>query len=106
MPLTSDEFRAMALRFAEAVEGSHMDHPDFRGGGRIFASLTSDGERAMVKLPLPLQAEFVKGPSGAFTPASGAWGRAGCTMVDLSIARKADVRRALKAAWQLRMSRT
>jgi len=32
--MTVSEFRKMALSFPEAVEGSHMDHPDFRVGGK------------------------------------------------------------------------
>jgi len=37
--LTGDEFREMGLNLPEADEGSHMDHPDFRVGGKIFATL-------------------------------------------------------------------
>ena len=37
--MTSDEFRKMALEIPTAVERSHMNHPDFRVAGKIFASL-------------------------------------------------------------------
>jgi hypothetical protein len=37
--MTSDQFRRMALEIPTAVEQSHMNHPDFRIAGRIFASL-------------------------------------------------------------------
>jgi len=36
--MTTDEFRKMALEIPAAVERSHMNHPDFRVAGKIFAS--------------------------------------------------------------------
>jgi len=47
--MTTDKFRKMALEIPTAVERSHMNHPDFRVGGKIFASLCTgrkvgDGE--------------------------------------------------------------
>ncbi len=41
--MTEAEFRAMALSLPGAVEASHMDHPDFRVGGKIFATLRYPG---------------------------------------------------------------
>ena len=38
-PITSDETRKMALEIPKAVERTHMNHPDFRVAGKIFASL-------------------------------------------------------------------
>ena len=37
--MTAAQFRKIALSFPEAVEAAHMGHPDFRVGGRIFATL-------------------------------------------------------------------
>jgi len=37
--MTPNEFRELALSFPEAIESAHMRHPDFRVGGRIFATL-------------------------------------------------------------------
>jgi hypothetical protein len=51
MPVKSDEFRKIALNFPEAIESSHMNHPDFRVGGKIFATLAyPTREFGMVKL--------------------------------------------------------
>ena len=36
--MTANDFRAVALSLPESVEGMHMDHPDFRVGGKIFAT--------------------------------------------------------------------
>jgi len=81
--LTAADFRRMALGLRGAVEGAHMGHPDFRASGRIFATLHGDGRRGMVKLTPEQQEEFVREHPAAFEPESGAWGREGCTAVQL-----------------------
>ena len=40
--MTANEFRELALALPEAVEAAHMDHPDFRVRGKIFATLPPD----------------------------------------------------------------
>src|SRR4051812_7307777 len=37
--VTANAFRQLALSLPEAMEGSHMGHPDFRVRGKIFATL-------------------------------------------------------------------
>jgi len=37
--MTVDEFRKLALDFPAAVESGHINHPDFRVAGRVFAKL-------------------------------------------------------------------
>jgi hypothetical protein len=98
--MTTDHFRRIALGFAGAVEGAHMGHPDFRANGRIFATLAPDGRRGMVKLTPPQQKAVLAGGGGRFEPASGAWGRQGCTMVVLAKADEDTVGEALTLAWQ------
>ena len=46
--MTADDFRRLALAMDGAVERSHMNHPDFRANGRIFATLHSNDEFGMV----------------------------------------------------------
>ena len=98
--VTAEDFRALALTHAAAVESAHMGHPDFRLNGRIFATLTSDGTRGMVNLTPEQQREFLKEDPAVFVPASGAWGRQGSTMVSLSAAKPALVRAAMSLAWE------
>jgi hypothetical protein len=100
--MTPQEFRRLALSFPETSEKSHMDHPDFRVAGKLFATLGyPDDGWAMVKLT-PLEQEmFVKAQPAVFNPCGGAWGRRGCTNVRLKSARKPTLRRALEAAWRL-----
>jgi hypothetical protein len=100
--MTSDDFRRLALSLPETSEQSHMDHPDFRVGGKIFATLGyPEAGWAMVKLT-PLEQEvFIKSQPGVFVPCAGAWGRRGATSIRLKSARKHSVRRALLGAWLL-----
>ena len=99
--MTGDEFRRMALEIPTAVERSHMNHPDFRVGGRIFASLGApDKNWGMVKLTPEQQREFVKQAPEVFKPCSGAWGRQGATNVYLPAAKAGIVRAALRTAAQ------
>jgi hypothetical protein len=98
--VTADEFRSLALHFPEAAEDAHMDHPDFRVRGKIFATLGPDEDWGMVKLTPDQQASFIRLEPKVFKPASGAWGRRGCTIVHLRDADELTVRQALSAAWR------
>lgn len=98
--MTADRFRALALGLEGAVEAAHMGHPDFRTNGRIFASLHPGDRTAMVKVAPDEQQSLIAECPDAFEPASGAWGRQGCTMVDLARAPVGAVRGALLLAWQ------
>ena len=97
--MTIDEFRKMALAVPTAVEQSHMNHPDFRVTGKIFASLGApDANWSMVKLTPEQQRAFIEKAPEVFKPCSGAWGRAGATNVYLASAKPSLVRAALDAA--------
>jgi len=99
--MTPNEFRELALSFPEAIESAHMHHPDFRVGGRIFATLGyPDEHAAMVKLSPDDQKEFVRTRPWIFTSAKGAWGRQGATNINLPAATINIVREALTAAWR------
>ena len=98
--MTVNEFRKLALALPATTESAHMQHPDFRVGGKIFATLGPDETRGMVKLTPDEQAEFLAADSKAFRPASGAWGRRGCTLVQLKSAKKSLVKVALQLAWR------
>lgn len=99
--MTPNEFRELALSFPEAIESAHMRHPDFRVGGKIFATLGyPDENSAMVKLSTDDQKEFVRSSTGVFTPVKGAWGRQGATNIYLPAATIDIGREALTAAWR------
>src|SRR5436190_614898 len=99
--MSPTQFRKLALALPETVEAAHMGHADFRVGGKIFATLGSAGPgSAMVKLTPEQQAPLLTEHPHLFTPAAGAWGRRGCTMVRLKSAKPADLRGPLLLAWR------
>jgi hypothetical protein len=99
--MTAEAFRRLALRLPEATEGSHMGHPDFRVGGRIFATLGfPDATFGMVKLTPEQQEAFVSADPEVFVPVKGGWGRGGATNVRLRPATAARLRTALATAWR------
>ena len=99
--MTAADFRRVALSFPEAVELAHMNHPDFRVRGKVFATLGyPDDSHGMVKLTPEQQHEYLKLEPDVFSPSKGAWGRAGSTIVNLKAAKKTSLRTALAAAWR------
>src|SRR2546421_13004266 len=97
--MTTNDFRELALSFPEAVESAHMRHPDFRVGGRIFATLGFPGkEWAVIKLTPDEKKRFMQRDPRIFQPVKGAWGRRGNTNVYLPAANIDIVREALAAA--------
>jgi hypothetical protein len=100
--MTPNDFRKLALSFPATAEHAHMNHPDFRVAGKIFATLGyPNKERAMVKVTPVEQEMLVRAEPSVFTPVKGAWGLKGCTSVNLEAAEKTTLHRAIAAAWQL-----
>ena len=99
--MTVDEYRLIALSQPEAVEGSHMNHPDFRVRNKIFATILSiEIQEGMVKLTPAQQKEFMKDHPKIFSPAAGSWGKNGATIVQITLATNDIVNRAMTLAWQ------
>jgi len=99
--MTQNGFRKLALGMPEAAESAHMGHPDFRVGGKIFATLGyPDRAWAMVKLTREQQDAFARTHPKIFQPVKGGWGAGGATNVRLAAATAAIVRLALHEAWR------
>jgi hypothetical protein len=99
--MTAAQFRRLALDLPHAVESAHMNHPDFRVGGKIFATLGyPDAACAMVKLTAEQQRAFMHAEPQTFRPVKGGWGRRGSTQVRLAAARTPALRSALESAWR------
>jgi len=99
--MTPAAFRKLALALPETEERQHMDHPDFRVAGKIFATLGyPDKTRGMVKLSPEDQHYFSKDHPEVFIPVKGTWGRRGATGVRLKAARKEVMAKAIQAAWR------
>lgn len=98
------DFRRLALSLEGAEESSHMGSPDFRVGGRIFATLAAAklGYGNIMITP-EQQAAFVEELPEVFIPVKGGWGRNGATHIRLDIASEDVLTGALKTAWKLRV---
>jgi hypothetical protein len=100
-PVTANDFRRLALSLPEAEERDHMDHPDFRVCGKIFATLGYPEKGwGMVKLTVEEQHYFTKDYPQMFIAVKGSWGRRGATSVKLKTAEKEMLSKAIKAAWR------
>ena len=101
--MTAYAFRRIALSLPEAEERGHMDHPDFRVGGKIFATLGyPDKSWGMIKLTPEEQRIFVLANPSVFVPAPGAWGLQGSTLVRLKAADTDTLQEAMHTAWLIR----
>jgi hypothetical protein len=99
--MTASQFRRIALSLPETEERAHMNHPDFRVAGKIFATLGyPDKTRGMVKLSPEDQHYFSKDHPEIFVPVKGTWGRRGATSVNLRTASKETLEKAIRAAWR------
>src|SRR5882757_9300573 len=95
------DFRHIALSLPEAVEGSHFGNPDFRVGGKIFATLALAKEGYGTLLLTPEQQEgMVEDEPKIFSPVPNAWGRQGATRVHLANVSREILKAALQSAWQ------
>ena len=98
--MTPDDVRRLAVSFPEVSEGAHSGHPDFRVGGRIFATLWVEEERVVLRLSPADQAAWIASEPELFEPLDGAWGRRGWTSLSLWEAGAETVTAALLAAWR------
>jgi hypothetical protein len=99
--MTSREFRSIALALPETEEREHMHHPDFRVGGKIFATLGYPSAGwAMVRLTPARQQLYTLAHPKAFVTIKGTWGARGATNVRLRDAGRTVVRQALADAWR------
>lgn len=104
--MDASAFRRIALSLPGAEEGSHMGSPDFRVGGRIFATLASQDQGfGNLMLTPEQQAEFVAEQPDVFVPIHGGWGRMGATHIKLPAADEDLLRGALQAAWKVRVEK-
>jgi hypothetical protein len=104
--MDAEDFRRIALSLEGAEEGSHMGARDFRVGGRIFATLASQGQGyGNLMLTPEQQAAFVEELPEVFVPIAGGWGRMGMTHIKLASAAEDVLAGALRTAWKLRVEK-
>jgi hypothetical protein len=104
--MDANDFRRIALSLEGAEESSHMGAPDFRVGGRIFATLASAKQGyGNLMLTLEQQNAFVDELPEVFLPIAGGWGRMGMTHIRLAEAGEDVLEGALRTAWKLRVEK-
>ena len=104
--MNAADFRRIALSLEGAEEGSHGGLPDFRVGGRRFASLASlaNGYGNLTLTPEQQEAFVTEAPE-IFVPIAGGFGRMGHTHIRLSAANEDVLAGALRTAWKLRVEK-
>ena len=104
--MNADDFRRLALSLEGAEESSHMGSPDFRVGGRIFATLASQSQGyGNLMLTPAQQAAFVEELPDIFARIAGGWGERGAIHIRLSLATEDVLSGALRTAWTLRVEK-
>lgn len=104
--MTVANFRRIALSLPGAEESAHMGSPDFRVGGRIFATLAAQAQGyGNLMLTPEQQAAFVAEAPEIFLPVAGGWGHMGITHIVLARADEATLHDALETAWKLRVEK-
>jgi hypothetical protein len=104
--MNGEDFREMALSLDGAEESAHMGAPDFRVGGRIFATLAMQhlGYGNLMLSPALQQVLMAEAPE-VFLPIPGGWGRMGCTHIWLADASEQQMLNGLQLAWSLRVEK-
>ena len=103
---TPADLRRIALSFPNAEESSHMGSPDFRVGGRIFATLAHQAQGyGNLMLTPEVQAQFVADAPNIFLPIPGGWGLMGSTHSILAPADEPTLHDALHTAYKLRLAK-
>ena len=104
--MNASDFRRIALSLPDTTEASHFGNPDFRVGGKIFATLSLERDGYGVLLLTPdQQSGMVQDEPAVFSPVPGGWGRNGSTRVLLSKAAPDVLEAALRTAWQSRLAK-
>jgi len=104
--MNTGDFRRIALSLPGTQESSHMGKPDFRVGGKIFATLASaEHGYGNVMLTLEQQTTFVEELPEVFLPIAGGWGRMGMTHIRLAAAKEDVLAGALRTARKLRLEK-
>ena len=97
--MTPAAFRKLALALDGASESAHGGHPDFRAGGRVFATMGyPDKAWAMVKLTPDQQEMLCAAEPAMFRPVKGGWGLRGATNLKLAAADQRTAKSALAMA--------
>jgi hypothetical protein len=97
--MTQGEVRTLALGLPEAEEKPHFDRASFRVRGKIFATLSGDGDSVVLKLALPVQESALQSwPEAVILPKH--WSRHGWTQLQLAAIPAAEMSDLVRHAWR------
>ena len=94
-----ETFKTLALSFPEVVELPHFDLTSFRVKKKIFATLSLEKQRAMLRLSLVDQSVFCSFDKEIIYPVPGTWGKNGATYFELKKIKKEMLKDALAQAY-------
>jgi hypothetical protein len=94
-----ETFRLLCLSFPKTVELPHFDLVSFRVNKKIFATISKEKQRAMLRLSLTDQSVFCSFDKNLIYPVAGAWGKKGCTYFELKKVKTAMLKDALTQAY-------
>jgi predicted DNA-binding protein (MmcQ/YjbR family) len=94
-----EEFRTLALSFAEAIEQPHFENTSFRVNKKIFATLNAKENRACLKFNEVDQSVFVSFDKTIIYPVPNKWGKQGWTLINLNKIEKEMLMDALTTAY-------
>lgn len=97
--VSTETFRQLALSFPGTVEQPHFEKTSFRVKKKIFATLSIENSRAVLKLSLIDQSVFCLFDKTIIYPVNGAWGKQGWTVFELKKVRKPMLQDALNTAY-------
>ena len=97
--VTAETFRLLCLSFPETIELPHFELTSFRVSKKIFATLSDQKLRAMLKLSLLDQSVFCSFDKKLVYPVPGGWGKKGCTYFELNKLRIEMIKDGLNQAY-------
>ena len=98
--LSASEAALLALSLPGAVEKDHFGSRSFRVGGKIFAQVGTDPDRALVKVAPADQRALIAANPDTFQAAA-SWGRYGWTYVALGRTDRRELASLLRRSFQL-----
>jgi predicted DNA-binding protein (MmcQ/YjbR family) len=98
--ISATTFRKTANSFDQVSEEPHFNKISFRVKGKIFATLDQPTKHATLKLAVADQSVYCLIQPAFASPATGAWGKQGWTLINLPKAPKQLLAEMLKKAYQ------
>lgn len=97
--ISASTFRIMALNFDQAIEKPHFEKASFRVKAKIFATLDIANKKSSLKLTETDQSIYCLIRPVIAVQATGAWGKQGWTVFDLTKVSRSIISEALKKAY-------